>query len=94
MSNQPQLDNVEKIALVSAVPETIIAFMSSHLQALRNVYFVSAVCGGANRISHEKLIQNVTYVDIPIERKISPLKDIYSLYKLVKFFRLFYLLDY
>ena len=88
MSNQPQLDNVEKIALVSAVPETIIAFMSSYLQSLRNVYLVSAVCGGASRISQEKLIQNVTYVDIPIERKISPLKDIYSLYRLVKFFRL------
>lgn len=88
MSNYSQPGAIEKIALVSAVPETIISFMSSHLQVLRNVYLVSAICGGANRISQEKLIQNVAYIDIPIERKISPLKDVVSLYKLIKLFRL------
>jgi len=83
MGDHSQLDSFEKIAIVSAVPETIVAFMSSHLNALRNVYLVSAICGGASRIPHEKIIQNVTYIDISIERKISPLKDVFSLYKLI-----------
>lgn len=87
MGDHSQLDTFEKIAIISAVPETIVAFMSSHINALRNVYLVSAICGGASRIPHEKIIQNVTYIDISIERKISPLKDIFSLYKLIKLFR-------
>ena len=88
MSDQSLSDNVEKIALVSAVPETIISFMSSHLQMLRNVYSVSAVCGGATFIPIAKLVQNVSYVDIPIERKIAPLKDLISIFRLIQFFRL------
>ena len=80
-------DGRKQIALISAVPETIVSFMSSHLQALRDVYTVSVVCGMVSSIPIEKRVQNVNYVDIPIERKISPLRDIISLLKLIFFFR-------
>ena len=76
----------EKIAIVSAAPETIIAFMSKHLQALAGEYFTYVVCGNAGNIPLERLIPDVSYIDIPIERKISPLRDLISLFKLIHFF--------
>jgi len=77
----------EKIAIVSAVPETILAFMSKHLQVLSGEYSTFAICSNAGNIPVERLIPDVAYIDIPIEREISPLKDIFSLYKLIKLFR-------
>jgi glycosyltransferase involved in cell wall biosynthesis len=77
----------EKIVIVSAVPETILAFMSKHLQALAREYSTYAVCSNADNIPVERLISDVKYIDIPIERKISPIKDLISLFKLVLFFR-------
>ena len=88
MSDQSLSQNVEKIAIVSAVPETILAFMSKHLQALAREYLTYAVCSNAGNIPIERLIPNVEYIDIHIERKISPFKDISSLFKLIQFFRL------
>jgi glycosyltransferase involved in cell wall biosynthesis len=77
----------EKIVIVSAVPETILAFMSKHLQALTGEYLTYAVCSNANSIPAERLIPDVKYIDISIERKISPLRDLLSLFKLIQFFR-------
>ena len=80
--------NKEKIAIVSAVPETILAFMSKQLQALAREYVTYAVCSNAGNIPLDRLIPNVEYIDIDIERNISPFKDILSLFKLIQFFRL------
>lgn len=77
----------EKIVIVSAVPETILAFMSKHLQALTGEYLTYAVCSNANSIPAERFIPDVKYIDISIERKISPLRDLLSLFKLIHFFR-------
>jgi glycosyltransferase involved in cell wall biosynthesis len=77
----------EKIAIVSAVPETILAFMSKHLQVLSQEYSTFAICSNTGNIPVERLIPDVAYIDIFIERKISPLKDIFSLYKLITLFR-------
>ncbi|QWD27076.1 glycosyltransferase family 4 protein [Polynucleobacter paneuropaeus] len=77
----------EKILVVAAVPETILAFMSNHLQALSNVYDVSVVCGGLNAVPKSALIENVSYIDISIEREISPFKDLISLFRLIKFLK-------
>ena len=87
MSEKKLTDNLEKIAIVSAVPETILAFMPKHLQALAGKYSTYAVCSNACSIPLERLIPDVKYIDISIERKISPLKDLASLFKLVHFFR-------
>ena len=78
----------EKIIIVSAVPETIITFMSKHLQALAGEYFTYVVCSNAGSIPLERLIPDISYIDIAIERKISPLRDLVSLFKLIHFFRL------
>jgi glycosyltransferase involved in cell wall biosynthesis len=77
----------EKIAIVSAVPETIHFFMSKHLHALVREYSTYAVCSNAVNIPKERLIPDVEYIDILIERKISPFKDLTSLFKLIHFFR-------
>jgi glycosyltransferase involved in cell wall biosynthesis len=77
----------EKIAIVSAAPETILAFMSKHLQVLSGEYSTYAICSNAGNIPVERLVPDVAYIDIPIERKISPLRDIFSLYKLITLFR-------
>ena len=77
----------EKIAIVSAVPETILAFMSKHLRALSREYSTYAVCSNAGNIPVQRLIPEVQCIDISIERKISPFKDLASLFKLIHFFR-------
>ena len=76
----------EKIAIVSAVPETMIAFMSEHLRVLVREYSTYAVCSNAVHIPKARLIPDVKYIDIPIKRKISPYKDLLSLCKLIYFF--------
>lgn len=77
----------KQIVIISAAPETIVSFMSSHLQILRDVYTVSVICSAASAIPNEKRIHNVNYIDISIERKISPIRDIISLLRLIFFFR-------
>lgn len=77
----------EKIAIVSAIPETILAFMSKHLQALSREYSTYAVCSNAGNIPVQRLMPEVQCIDISIERKISPFKDLASLFKLIHFFR-------
>lgn len=77
----------KKIAIVSAVPETLLAFMSKHLEALAHLYSVTAICGGSTSIPQEKLVPSVTYIDVAIERRISPLKDLASLFGLLQCFR-------
>lgn len=87
MKAQSLFGSVEKIALVSAAPETIVAFMNSHLRALKDIYSVCVVCGGATNIPGAELVQNVCYEDLYIERKIAPFKDLISLFELIHFFR-------
>jgi len=87
MSDKSFSVNVEKIAIVSAVPQTILAFMSKHLQALSREYSTYAVCSNAGNIPVQRLIPEVQCIDISIERKISPFKDLASLFKLIHFFR-------
>ena len=77
----------EKIAIVSAVPETILAFMTKHLQALALEYSTYAICSNASNIPLERLIPSVAYLNMPIERKTSPFKDLISLFKLILLFR-------
>lgn len=77
----------EKIVIVSAVPETILAFMPKHLQALTGEYSTYAVCSNASNIPAERLISDVEYIDLSIERKISLFRDLLSLFKLIHFFR-------
>jgi glycosyltransferase involved in cell wall biosynthesis len=81
------VNEVDAIAIVSAVPETMITFMSNHLRALSGMYSVSAICGDPISIPSEKLVPNVEFIDVSIERKISPFKDLISLFKLIHFFR-------
>ncbi len=77
----------EKIAIVSAVPETLLAFMPMQLQALSQTYLVSAICGKVKSIPQDKKVPNVNYVEISIERNIAPFKDLVSLFRLIKFFQ-------
>jgi glycosyltransferase involved in cell wall biosynthesis len=79
--------NKDKIAIVSAVPETILAFMTKHLQALALEYSTYAICSNTSNISLERLIPGVAYLNTPIERKISPFMDLISLFKLILLFR-------
>jgi len=65
----------------------MITFMSNHLRALSGMYSVSAICGDPISIPSEKLVPNVEFIDLSIERKISPFKDLISLFKLIHFFR-------
>ena len=54
---------------------------------IRDRYLTYAVCSNAHNISAKSLIPSVEYIDLSIERKISPLRDLISLFKLIHFFR-------
>lgn len=84
-TNSP--NNLERVAIVAAVPETMLAFMSGYLQSLSNEYKTYAVCSDTSNIPLDRLIPGVKYIDILINRKISPFQDLISLFKLIYLFK-------
>jgi glycosyltransferase involved in cell wall biosynthesis len=77
----------EKIVIVSAVQETILAFLSNQLVSLSDEYITYVICSNAHDIPKINLVRNVEYIDISIRRIISPFNDVISLIKLILFFK-------
>lgn len=75
----------KKLCFIATVPMTVQAFLSMHLDKLSDNYDVFVVSNlSLGSISyHEK----VTYINIPLERKISLFADIVALFSLIKLFR-------
>ena len=75
-----------RIAVVAAVPVTLHAFMRLHLEAMASVYPTTAICGGEQSAIRDLLPPSVAFRHVPIQRKISPFRDLVALWKLVTLF--------
>lgn len=76
----------ESICLVVSSPLTINAFLLEPIKELSKHYHVHIVVNeSADSIS--KTLENVDVLSVPIERKISPIRDLLALFKLVVIFR-------
>lgn len=65
---------------------TVNAFLIEPLKKLSKYYDVYILVNDGSGSISEKL-DNVTLIPVPIERKISPLRDLCSLYKLIRLFK-------
>lgn len=75
------------VAVVAAVPVTLHAFMRLHLEAMASVYPTTAICGGEQSNVRDQLPPSVAFQHVPIQRKISPLRDLVALWALIALFR-------
>lgn len=85
MSKDLAKKNVTRVAIITAAPESLISFMGGHIDNLAREYSTYAVCNGIHNIPVEKLNPKISYIDISIQRKFSPLKDLISLFQLILF---------
>jgi len=76
-----------RICMVATVPFAFNVFMRSHIDLLKVDYDVTLVANGAADELEGLLGEHVTFVAMPIERKISLKEDVLALIKLWLFFR-------
>jgi len=72
------------ILIVAAAPETIKAFLLDYLEELVKYYDVSLVCSGQQSNFSFVLPKDVKFYPIDIQRNISLVSDLTSLFKLIK----------
>ncbi len=80
-------DRQRRIAIVTAVPTTIQAFMRPHVRMLAADYDVTLISNGSPDSVTELLGPNVHFVSVGIERKISLVNDLRALLELTRLFR-------
>lgn len=77
-----------KICFVVTSPFTLKVFMLKHLEALAEDYAVTVICNVSNSAEVAlKLNQQIRLIDLRIERKVSPWRDILALAALLRIFR-------
>jgi len=77
----------KRICIVSTVPYVLRWFMRPHIQSLSNNYDVILVTNGTENDLSDMLNENVSFVPLKIERKISLFNDVLALIKLWFIFR-------
>jgi len=81
-------ENRKKICIVATVPFVLRWFMTPHIQILSKEYKVTLVSNGTEKEVSDLLCENVTFIPLDIERKISVKKDISALIKLYRIFKI------
>ncbi|MEI6333187.1 MAG: glycosyltransferase family 4 protein [Methylococcaceae bacterium] len=76
---------MNKICYVATIPAVVNSFLRDHIQAASEKYAVTVVCNSEDQYLLEGL--NARLILLPIERKPSPWKDAFVLFKLFKLFR-------
>lgn len=76
---------MKKVAIVVSSPMTINAFLVGHIKNLSNTYDVTVIANFKQ--GSVSSIENVKFIDVDIDRKISIFKDLQSLSKLFKIFK-------
>ncbi|RIZ69484.1 MAG: glycosyltransferase family 1 protein, partial [Methylococcales bacterium] len=76
---------MNKICYVATIPAVVNSFLRDHIQAASEKYAVTVVCNSEDKYLLDGL--NARLILLPIERKPSPLKDAFVLFKLFKLFR-------
>lgn len=74
-----------KICFVATIPDVVYAFLKGHVVEASNYHEVTVV----SNMSGSQLLEGwrSRFVPLPVERDISPLKDIYSFFRLLSIFR-------
>lgn len=80
--------DLPSICFVVTTPFTVNGFLINHLTQLSKLYRVT-LCTNLELYGLSPLldIDHIHIVDIPLERKIAPIKDIVALFTLIQFFR-------
>ena len=76
--------NKPKIAIIVSAPFTITSFLLAHIKALSEIYEVTIIANSPEDVFEKLPISNA--FNVPIQRKISLLLDLKSLYILYKIF--------
>jgi len=75
---------MNKICYVATIPAVVNSFLRDHIQAASEKYAVTVVCNSEDKYLLDGL--NARLILLPIERKPSPWKDAFVLFKLFKLF--------
>ena len=76
-----------KIIRATTVPESLDTFCKGMLRALSEKYEVIALSSPGQELETVRQREGVRVISVPMERRISPQKDLVSLWQLVKAFR-------
>ena len=76
---------MKKICYVATIPAVVHAFLRGHIGAAAEKYEVTIICNNADVYLLEGI--NARLIVLPIERKISPWRDLLVLIELVLLFR-------
>ncbi len=76
---------MKKLCYVATIPAVVHAFLRSHIQAAAEEYEVTVICNSSEIDLLAGLNARITI--LPIERKPSPLKDLLTLFQLIRVFR-------
>lgn len=76
-----------RVAMVCAAPLTFNAPMRKHILKIGAHYQMTVVCGGDRAQLRSDILSAAHFHGIPIEREISPIKDLYALFELYNLFR-------
>ena len=75
-------NNRKKICIVATVPYALVMFMKPHIAMLAEQYDVTLVANGVDEDFSLMLNENVRFIHVNIERKISLRRDVISLFQL------------
>lgn len=76
---------MKKICYVATIPAVVLAFLQGHIRAAAEKYDVTVVCNSTDAYLLDGL--NARLILLPIERKVSPWRDLLVLIQLVILFR-------
>ena len=76
----------KKICIVATIPLALRAFMLEHVIKMSEVFDVTLMANGAELDVQGMLGENVRFLPLPIERKVSLISDLQSLIKLYRVF--------
>ncbi len=80
-------NNRKKVCIVATVPYALVMFMKPHIAMLAEQYDVTLVANGVEEDFSAILNENVRFIHVNIERKISLWRDVVSLFQLYIIFR-------
>jgi glycosyltransferase involved in cell wall biosynthesis len=83
----PSADRRRSLAIVSAVPVSLNAFMAPHVRQLSRKYAVTLIADGRAADVERQLSAQVTFAPVAIRRAISPVADLRALAALWRLFR-------